>query len=125
MTLPQRPNFEGVTMNSNSNSWSIGDLAIYRKSKVSDSPGSRAKNVTPSKKGDSYTYTVDKYWVVNDCLLLVTLRGKEHLVSLGDIALRKPWFWERCLLKRRHQALLSTLDMARLGDEPNASETSR
>lgn len=88
--------------------WKIGDWVIYRKSKRSTSPGPRAQGILPAKSGDSYNYTVDKYWVVtsiqNDGRLVVTtLRGKQHVLTTDDAALRKPFFWERLLHRRRFQ----------------------
>ena len=45
-----------------------GDLVVYRKSKVSTHPGPRAANIHPAPNGDSYSYTVDKYWIVETVL---------------------------------------------------------
>jgi len=43
-----------------------GDWVIYRKQKISASPGRRAQHTNPSPKGETYTYVVDKYWVVDE-----------------------------------------------------------
>lgn len=37
-------------------SWSAGDFLVFRKSKVSKSPGPTAKNVSPSTADDTYGY---------------------------------------------------------------------
>jgi len=71
----------------------------------------RAKNVSPSKAGDSYGYTVDKYWIVKEVLpegslLVQTTRGKELTLPADDMALRKPYIWER--IKAKHRARLAT-----------------
>ena len=95
-------------------SWSVGDLVVYRKSKVSSSPGPRAKGVSPSSGGDSYNYTVDKFWIVKELLpegnlLVQTLRGKEHTLAADDFSLRKPYLWERWFLRRRFRELSESL----------------
>jgi hypothetical protein len=86
--------------------WSPGDWAVYRKSKRSTSPGPRAVNVVASQKGESYTYVVDKFWVVESVLssgqvLLRTPTGKTHLISGDDPGLRKPTFFQRLLWRHR------------------------
>ena len=87
-----------------------GDLVIYRKSKRSACPGPRARCVEPSAHGDSYSYQVDKFWVVcapdsTDRVMLQTRRGKRHLVSTGDRNLRHAQWWERLLFRRRFPEL--------------------
>ena len=66
----------------------------------------------PSKRGETYSYTIDKYWVVAelleaDRLLLRTRRGKQHDVSVEDPALRRPRLWERWLFRSRVRAVES------------------
>lgn len=83
-----------------------GDWVIYRKSKSSNTPGPRAKKVVAAKRGESYTYVVDKYWLVKSrpdesTLLLSTRTGKEHLVAASDPNLRPVRWWERWLLANR------------------------
>jgi hypothetical protein len=80
--------------------WRVGDWAVYLKQKSSLSPGPRAKEVTPASAGDTYSYIVEKYWVVeallpDNQLRLKTRRGKRHVVSVEDPALRKPRWWEK------------------------------
>jgi len=86
--------------------WSPGDWAVYRKSKVSKSPGPRATRVVPARKGDLYTYLVDKFWVVEELLpedrvRLKTARGKTHVVSVDDPCLRRPSLVQRWLWRSR------------------------
>ncbi len=81
-----------------------GDWVVYRKSKVSSSPGPRAHNVHPTRGGDDYTYIVDKYWVVakvldDGDLVLRTPRRKTHQISPSGPDLRAAsllgrWFRE-------------------------------
>ncbi len=82
------------------------DWVVYRKQKFSASPGPRAKNVSAPKHGDTYSYVVDKYWVIkqrldDNSLLLVTRTGKEHVVDADDPRLRLAKWWERWLLADR------------------------
>ncbi len=86
--------------------WKPGDWAVYRKSKRSTTPGPRATNVMASSKGESYTYIVDKFWVVDstlpgDRLLLRTARGKTHVIDANDPNLRKPSWLRRLLWRER------------------------
>lgn len=83
-----------------------GDWVVYRKSKFSTSPGPRAKWVAATKNGDTYSYVVDKYWVIKQCLdgnllLLSTRTGKEHRVHADDSRLRLAKWWECWLLADR------------------------
>ncbi len=95
--------------------WSVGDWVIYRKPKRSAAPGPRARNVMPATRGESYSYTVDKYWVVkellsDDRLQLQTRRGKQHEVAAGDPSLRRPNFWQRWVLRHRFRAVEKSMD---------------
>jgi hypothetical protein len=87
-----------------------GDLVIYRVSKFSTSPGRRARNVRPNVKGETYSYQVDKFWVVVDSqqdgtLVVATRRGKQHVVAASDIRLRQARWWERWLFADRFPEL--------------------
>ena len=89
-----------------SRKYQVGDWVIYRRAKHSNRPGPRAKNVTSSPKGDGYSYTVDKFWVVDDVrsdgrLLLKTRLGKEHLVEVDDPQMHHARWWERLLYRQR------------------------
>jgi hypothetical protein len=82
-----------------------GELVVYTKEKYSSSPGPRAKHVWPAPAGETYTYTVDKLWLVvgeqDGKLLLKTRRGKEHLIAPDDPHLRRPSLWERVRFRGR------------------------
>ena len=87
-----------------------GDWVVYRKTKHSPQPGPRAANVIAAEHGDDYTYTVDKYWIVeqvNDdgTLLLRTRRGKRHSIRPGDPSLRKARWWERRMHRERFESI--------------------
>jgi hypothetical protein len=89
-----------------------GDWIVYTKQKVSPAPGKRAQEVTPAAKGDTYSYVVDKFWVVantldNGKLLIKTRRGKVHEVDCQDPMLRKASWWEKILYKSRFPRLES------------------
>jgi hypothetical protein len=79
---------------------SPGEPVIYRKSKCTTHPGPRAIRITPAPRGEDYAYEVDKFWIVGeepdeDTVLLVTRRGKVHVVRRDDPNLRRPSLWER------------------------------
>ena len=87
-----------------------GDKVVFAKDKASLSPGKRAKEVSPARKGDEYNYIVEKYWTVKQVradgsVVLVTRRGKEHSVSLDDPRLRRANLWERLTLSSRFPKL--------------------
>ena len=86
--------------------FSPGDAVVYRKCKHSSTPGPRAKSVDPAPRGEEYTYTVDKFWVVvgllpDDTVRLATRRGKEHVVQCSDPNLRHARWWERLIYRDR------------------------
>ena len=84
----------------------VGDLVVYRMQKTSIHPGPRAKNIYAASKGDTYTYFVDKYWVVTELLdtesmMVKTRRGKQREISLEDPNLRKASLWDRFFWQHR------------------------
>jgi hypothetical protein len=88
----------------------IGEPVIYRVTKRSAHPGRRATDVQPEPLGEDYQYQVDKFWVVAEVrpdgnLLLMTRRGKEHLIRADSPLLRRPRFWERWLYANRFPQL--------------------
>ena len=94
-------------------SFKPGDPVIYRRKKHSTHPGPRAQNVHPEARGESYSYQVDKFWMVaavrpDGMLLLRTRTGKEHLVPVDDPNLRRPNIWERLFNRRRFPRLEQT-----------------
>jgi hypothetical protein len=89
--------------------YTSGDLVIYRKTKHSNSPGPRAKEIHPAPRGDDYSYLVDKFWVVDEVrqdgrLVLRTRRGKTHVVDPQDPCLRAARWWEKLLHGNRFPA---------------------
>jgi hypothetical protein len=85
---------------------SVGDPVIYTVRKVSSHPGRRAHDVDPAPRGELYTYLVDKLWVIAELLdngqvVVLTRRGKRHVIALADPALRRPTLWERLRLRAR------------------------
>lgn len=86
-----------------------GDYVIYRKTKHSNHPGPRAENIHPARNGDSYSYTVDKYWVVDEVLddgtiVVTTRRGKRNYIRPDDpMLLRANWF-QKLLYRNRFPA---------------------
>jgi hypothetical protein len=87
-----------------------GALVIYRVAKISTHPGPRAKDIAPAPKGETYSYEVDKFWVVAESgrdgkLRLRTRRGKEHVVDSRDPRLRPARWWERLMYRGRFPTL--------------------
>jgi hypothetical protein len=93
---------------------------IYSATKQSVHPGPRARLIRPSR-GESYSYAVDKLWAVREVLgdgrlVLVTRRGKRHVLTPGDIRLRRASWWERLVLRRRFPPLELPLPPASSAD---------
>ena len=86
-----------------------GDVVVVARQKFSTSPGPRAREVSPATSGDSYSYIVDKYWLVKSCddgeLRLLTRTGKEHVIPADDFRVRKPTIWERLFARSRFPSL--------------------
>jgi hypothetical protein len=83
-----------------------GDVVVYRKRKSSLHPGPHARDIQPAPHGDSYSYSVEKFWRVvalqsDDKLLVRTRKGKQHTIPANDSNLRRTHFWERLLFWRR------------------------
>ena len=90
--------------------FSTGDRVIFSRDKYSNRPGPRAKNVSPTPHGETYSYQVDKYWVVievneDGSLVLKTRRGKTHVVPMEDPRVRRANWWERMLYASRFPSL--------------------
>ncbi len=90
-----------------------GEWVIFTKLKVSENPGPRARDIDPAPRGDLYRYRVDKFWVVEDQrddgkLVLLTRRGKRHVVDPETADLRPVRWWERI----RYRDRFPTLDEA-------------
>lgn len=83
-----------------------GDPIIYRVTKRSCHPGQRARDVFPEPSGDGYTYDIDKFWIVSECLpdgtlLARTRKGKTRTIQADDPQWRLPRWWERLLYASR------------------------
>lgn len=52
----------------NFHKYSPGDAVIYRVEKHTTCPGPRAQDIRPDRKGDYYSYAVDKFWCVAEVL---------------------------------------------------------
>lgn len=91
-------------------SFKTGDSVVFCKTKHGSRPGPRARDVEPSPHGEDYTYHVDKYWTVSEAradgkLVVVTRRGKQHVLDATDPQLRRAWWWERFLYAHRFPKL--------------------
>jgi hypothetical protein len=80
--------------------WKPGDWIVYRLSKHGVAPGKRAHHVSASRKGESYNYLVDKFWVVervdeSGLLHVRTPGGKTRVLSPQDPNLRRARWWHR------------------------------
>ena len=86
-------------------SYQVGDRVVFRAFKRSTHPGPRAQHVRPEPSGDGYQYEVDKFWSVRETrggqLVLITRRGKQHVVDSSDPALRRAGWWERIFYSDR------------------------
>lgn len=83
-----------------------GDPVIFRKTKISTCPGPRAIAIHPQGRGETYTYQVDKFWVVDqpldaETLLVRTRRGKVHRIRADDPNLRRASLLEWWLYRDR------------------------
>ena len=99
-----------MTGMSRAGKYRVGDRIVYVKPKRSTHPGPRAEHVHPAVHGDSYGYTVDKYWIVTcvadeQTIVAKTRRGKTHRVAIDDPCLRKPNLLERLLCRGRFPSL--------------------
>ena len=90
--------------------FAAGDWVRYRKVKHSASPGRRACDISPSRGGETYTYFVEKFWIVQEVLpdgrlRVRTRRGKLHLIEASDPLLRRVPWWQRWLYGSRFRAV--------------------
>lgn len=88
-----------------------GDLVVYRKTKHSTHPGPRAENVQPARNGDNYSYTIDKFWVIQEVLadgtlVATTRRGKKNHLRPDDPMLKRANILDRLLYRSRFAELL-------------------
>ena len=89
----------------NQPTYHTGEPVICRVFKRSTHPGPRARSVRPEVSGEGYSYEVDKFWAVREVrgreVVLITRRGKTHVVDAADPTLRPAKFWERILYRDR------------------------
>jgi len=88
----------------------VGDSVIYRKQKVSATPGPRAYDIHPADQGEYYSYFVNKFWTVENVLpdgqILVTTRTKKHhYLRPSDPNLRKAGLIMRLRYRNRFPEL--------------------
>lgn len=88
-----------------------GDFVIYRKSKQSTLPSPRAENVHPAPNGDNYSYTIDKFWIVEEVrddgtVVAATRRGKKNEIRSDDPLLKRANLIERFLYRSRFASIL-------------------
>jgi hypothetical protein len=91
-------------------SFTPGDLVIYRKTKHSTHPGPRAANVHPAPNGDTYSYTVDKFWIVeavdeDGTIVAATRRGKRNRLKSDDPMLKRANIFQHILYRSRFAQL--------------------
>ena len=89
----------------------VGDGIVYRKQKVSAHPSARAYDIHPAGQGETYSYCVDKFWVVKDVLrdgriVVLTRTQKEHYLEPHDPNLRKAGLMARLRYRNRFPHLL-------------------
>jgi hypothetical protein len=83
-----------------------GDVVVFRKQKTSLHPGPNALEILPAPNGDSYSYSVDKFWRVvavkpDHTLVVRTRKGKQHTIPTHDPNLRRTRWWEQLLYQHR------------------------
>lgn len=91
-------------------SFQHGDWVVFRRVKHTTRPGRRARDVQAAEHGDYYTYSIDKFWIVEEVLpdgtmTLRTRRGKTHTVRMDDPNVRHATLWERIRYRSRFAQL--------------------
>ncbi len=87
--------------------YEVGDLVVFSKEKCGSTPGPRARNLIPARHGDTYSYRVNKYWIVLGItedrahIELATRRGKRNMLDSEHPLLRRATWWERLFLRHR------------------------
>ena len=90
----------------------VGDPVVYKKDKVSNRPGPRARDVIPSRRGEDYFYMVPKFWTITevpdaDHVIAVTRTGKHHRLEVKDPHLHKAGLLERLRYRDRFPRVLA------------------
>jgi len=82
-----------------------GDPVVFSATKYGTHPGPRAKQIRPEPHGEAYIYAVDKFWTVTENrgtqVVLMTRRGKTHVVDVTDPHLRHASWWQRMIYRGR------------------------
>ena len=83
-----------------------GDCVIYYKPKVSGHPGPHAQDIHPAPNGDTYTYSVLKFYRVvavqpDHTIVVRTRRGRQRTFAVADAAMRLAHWWERLFFSSR------------------------
>jgi len=82
-----------------------GDPVIFCATKRGTHPSPRAKEIRPEPHGDGYVYAIDKFWTVTEQrgnqVVLMTRRGKVHLVDADDPHLHRASWWQRLIYRGR------------------------
>jgi hypothetical protein len=97
--------------------WNRGQVVVFPKQKYSPAPGPRAREVDAAPGGETYSYLVDKFWIVKETLadgrlVVLTRGGKEHVLRHDDLSIRGLSLLERLRHRQRLQDLLSVLKKA-------------
>lgn len=85
----------------------VGDHVVFSMPKHTNHPGPRAKHIEPENRGEEYSYSVDKYWIVDevpdrDHVIAKTRRGKRHRLHIEDPRLRRARWWEKIVQSGRY-----------------------
>ena|SRR6516165_5509422 len=83
-----------------------GDCVIYHKQKLSSHPGPHAQDIRPAPNGDTYSYSVLKFYRVvavqpDQTIVVCTRRGRRRTLAIADAAMRLAHWWERLLFASR------------------------
>ncbi len=101
-----------------------GDLVVYHKTKHSSHPGPRAVDVQPARHGETYSYIVDKFWIVREVLndgtiIAETRRGKQHHIKPDDPSLKRASLLQRLLYRNRFSELAARVSNEELSTSQN------
>lgn len=96
------------------NRYQVGDWVTYRVAKASSVPGPRAQQVSAAERGELYSYSVEKFWVIthvqeNGQLEARTRRGKRHRLDPDDPRLKPATWWQRWMFAARFREIEQSL----------------
>jgi hypothetical protein len=103
--------------------YQVGDWVSYRMMKASSVPGPRAQQVSAAARGELYSYSVEKFWVITGVredgqLEARTRRGKRHVLEPGDPRLKPATWWQRWVFASRFREIEHSLGQS--DDEPSS-----